>query len=94
MATSFFVACGSQRLLLRSLKRKGVDSVAETKKAPGKVGRFFREVRAELRKVSWPNRKELINNTVVVIVTVVLMAVIVSIFDLSLTALFSLFIKK
>lgn len=67
--------------------------MAETKKAPGKVGRFFREVRAELRKVSWPNRKELTNNTLVVIVTVVVMAAIVSIFDVSLTALFSLFLK-
>ena len=70
-----------------------MDFVAETKKAPGKVGRFFREVRAELRKVSWPNRKELTNNTLVVIVTVVLMAAIVSVFDVSLTALFSLFLK-
>ncbi|HAW69987.1 MAG TPA: preprotein translocase subunit SecE [Firmicutes bacterium] len=78
---------------MRLLKRKGVDFVAETKKAPGKVGRFFREVRAELRKVSWPNRKELTNNTLVVIVTVFVMAGIVSLFDVSLTALFSLFLR-
>jgi len=65
-----------------------------TGKAPGKVGRFFREVRAELRKVSWPNRKELTNHTLVVIVTVILMAAIVSIFDVSLTALFSLFLDR
>lgn len=35
------------------------------------VGKYFRGVRAELRKVSWPGRKELTTFTSVVLATVV-----------------------
>ncbi|MFN8125378.1 MAG: preprotein translocase subunit SecE [Candidatus Nanopelagicales bacterium] len=42
---------------------------------------FFREVIAELRKVIWPTRKELIAYTGVVIVFVVIMAAIVALMD-------------
>lgn len=65
----------------------------EAKKAPGKIGKFFREVRAELRKVSWPSRKELMNNTVAVIVTVVIFAAVISLFDLLLTFILSPLVK-
>jgi preprotein translocase subunit SecE len=32
-------------------------------------GQFLREVRSELKKVNWPNRHEVVNYTVVVLVT-------------------------
>ncbi len=35
-----------------------------------RVSRYLREVRQEIKKVSWPSRQELISSTVVVIVTV------------------------
>jgi preprotein translocase subunit SecE len=35
---------------------------------------FVREVLAEFRKVTWPNRQELVNSTVVVIVVTVVLA--------------------
>ena len=35
---------------------------------------FVREVLAEFRKVTWPNRQELINSTVVVITVTVVVA--------------------
>jgi preprotein translocase subunit SecE len=47
----------------------------------GRIGRFFREVVAELRKVIWPNRKELRNYTVVVVVFVAIMLSIVGLLD-------------
>lgn len=34
--------------------------------------KFLKGVRSELKKVNWPNRKELINNTVVVVISVAL----------------------
>jgi len=43
--------------------------------------RFFREVVAELRKVIWPTRKELISYTTVVIVFVSIMITIVWLLD-------------
>lgn len=36
-------------------------------------GEFAREVRAELRKVAWPGRDEVINSTIVVLIAVVLL---------------------
>ncbi len=51
---------------------------------PGRIrsiGVFYRQVVAELRKVIWPTRKELVTYTSVVLAFVVMMVVIVSIFD-------------
>lgn len=53
----------------------------------GRIGRFFREVVAELRKVIWPNRKELRNYTVVVVVFVAVMLTIVGLLDLGFARL-------
>jgi preprotein translocase subunit SecE len=50
----------------------------------GRIGRFFREVVAELRKVIWPSRRELRNYTVVVVVFVAVMLTIVGLLDLGL----------
>ena len=47
-----------------------------------KIINFIKESRAELRKVTWPNRKQLISSTVVVIITVALVAVFLGIVDL------------
>jgi preprotein translocase subunit SecE len=43
---------------------------------------FIKEARAELRKVTWPNRKQLISSTIVVIITVALVAVFLGVVDL------------
>ncbi len=39
-----------------------------------RVQEFVREVYAEFRKVTWPNRQELVNSTVVVIAVTVVLA--------------------
>nr|WP_239123712.1 preprotein translocase subunit SecE [Rhizocola hellebori] len=44
----------------------------------GRIGRFFREVIGELRKVIWPTRNELLTYTAVVVVFVAIMLTIVS----------------
>lgn len=49
-----------------------------------KVSGFFSEMFAELRKASWPSRKELVDSTVVVIVGLVLLAVFLALVDFSL----------
>jgi preprotein translocase subunit SecE len=53
------------------------------------ISRFFRSVSAELKKVNWPNRKELTTYTIVVIVTVLVVGLIIWIWDLSLSFLFN-----
>jgi preprotein translocase subunit SecE len=48
----------------------------------GRIGRFVREVVAELGKVIWPTRKELITYTTVVIVFVSVMVALVAGLDI------------
>jgi len=49
---------------------------------PSKLARFLREVVAELRKVIWPNRKQLVTYTIVVLVFVSFMVALVALLDL------------
>ncbi len=42
---------------------------------------FFKEFKAELKRVSWPTFKQLVNNTVAVLAIVILLAVIVFVLD-------------
>ena len=48
---------------------------------------FFKNVKGELKKVVWPTKKQLINNTVMVIALVLAFAVIVLGFDMILEKL-------
>ncbi len=53
---------------------------------------FASEVRAELKKVSWPTREELINYSIVVFITIVVLTAIIAGMDyLSGEAVFRLF---
>ena len=45
------------------------------------VVRYFREMKAELKKVTWPSRKTVIRNTIVVILVVLVLGVLIWIFD-------------
>ncbi len=53
-------------------------------KKPGlfsRIGRFFKDLRGESKKVVWPTRKQIINNTLIVIVFMIIASLIVSGFD-------------
>jgi preprotein translocase subunit SecE len=47
-----------------------------------KLIQFLKEVRLELKKVSWPNRKELVGSTTLVIVVSILAGLSLGIFDM------------
>lgn len=53
-----------------------------------KFGKFLKATRSELKKVIWPNRSELVNNTIIVIISVALVMfalwVLDSVFGLAL----------
>jgi len=55
-----------------------------------KLIKFLREVKLELKKVSWPDRKEISGSTSVVIVSVVIVAVYLGIVDTILQQLMML----
>ena len=73
--------------------QKEVKNVATVQSKPtlwNKITKFLREVRSEMRKVSWPNRKELITYTIVVLVTVVIVAAFTGLVDVIVTAVLNL----
>ncbi len=55
-----------------------------------KVTKFVREVRSEMRKVSWPNRQDLITYTIVVLVTVVIVAAFTGLVDVIISSVLNL----
>lgn len=59
--------------------------MAETntaKKNPFKaIAKYFREVKSEMKKVIWPSRKQVVNNTAVVIAAVVIIGIFIWVLD-------------
>ncbi len=67
-------------------------SVKQSRAYPGKkyvdiTAQFLREVRIELRKVTWPSRKQTIGSTVVVIVLVLIISAFLGVVDFGLSSL-------
>jgi preprotein translocase subunit SecE len=46
-----------------------------------RVGRFFKNMWSEMKKVSWPTSSKLFNNTLIVIAVIVIFAVIIFVLD-------------
>lgn len=46
-----------------------------------RIGKFFKDVFGELKKVTWPTRKELVSYTLTVLAFVAVMAIIVGVLD-------------
>ncbi|MCX7781360.1 MAG: preprotein translocase subunit SecE [Negativicutes bacterium] len=59
----------------------------------GRWKKFLREVKGELKKVSWPNRTELASYTGVVFVSVVVVAVVIWVIDASFNQILRAIIK-
>lgn len=55
-----------------------------------RAGQFLREVRAEARKIAWPNRRELTAYTAVVLVVVAATTVFIMLADLGISQLIRL----
>ena len=71
--------------------------MAEEKKAgffkriASSTTRFFKDLKGEMKKIVWPSKKQIINNTGVVIVFVIISAIAVGGLDFVLNALVRLF---
>lgn len=59
----------------------------EIKKENKNKKSFFKGLKAELKKVSWPTPKQLVNNTVAVITIVLITALIVFVLDFTFEAI-------
>lgn len=80
----------------KSEKKKDV----KADKKPGffaRIGKWFKELKSELKKVQWPTRKQTVNNTVIVIICCIIVGICIWLFDALagavITALLDLFGK-
>jgi len=58
------------------------------------IAKSFRETRAEVRKVTWPNRKELLQHTEVVVSSIILVGIVLWLSDFAFGKILNLFITK
>ena len=56
-------------------------SKAAVKNFGARVSKFFRDTKSELKKVVWPSKEDVKTNTVVVLVTVAIAAVVMILLD-------------
>ncbi|MBQ3463162.1 MAG: preprotein translocase subunit SecE [Clostridia bacterium] len=69
--------------------------MAETNLANGRkltfgerVKKFFKDTKAELKKVTWPTKEQLIHNTGVIIVFILIITAILSVLDFAFGRMF------
>lgn len=53
-----------------------------------RIVRFFKDVKAELKKVTWPTKKQAIKNTIVVLIFLVVIGLLVFLLDLLFQGVF------
>jgi len=46
-----------------------------------RIAKWLRELKSELKKVQWPTGKQTVNNTVIVIICVIVVGIFIWIFD-------------
>jgi preprotein translocase subunit SecE len=54
---------------------------------PGRLGQFLHDVRAEMKRVSWPSAKHVQNTTIITLIAVVFFAVYLFLVDMGMTYL-------
>jgi preprotein translocase subunit SecE len=80
------------------LQRKPSETMSSVVTSPkdsvlGKVTQFLREVKVELKKVTWPSRKQTIGSTAVVIALVMLISFFLGMVDLGLSNLIGIVLR-
>lgn len=69
-------------------KEKKTSDKSKNKK-PNRIVKWFKDLKSEFKKVVWPSRKKVFNNTFVVLVVLVIASVFVGGLDFGLLKLFS-----
>ena len=64
-------------------------SKAETEKKENRIVKYFREARAEMRKVTWPTRQEALHLTGIVLAVTVAMSIMLWVLDILVTGVMS-----
>jgi preprotein translocase subunit SecE len=70
-----------------------IKSLAGIKGITEKVIQFFREVRIEIKKISWPQRNETIASTSIVIIIVLVIGLFLGIVDVGLARIIKIILS-
>ena len=65
-----------------------VEVVQRTESFPARVTNFYNEVVAEMRKVTWPDREQLMDTTIKIIIFVLFIGAVLGVLDLLLQLIF------
>ena len=76
-------------MLKESKTKEKKTSDKSKKKKPNRIVKWFKDLKSEFKKVVWPSRKKVFNNTFVVLVVLVIASVFVGGLDFGLLKLFS-----
>lgn len=63
-------------------------------KKPSKIATFFRDLKSEFKRISWPTFKQTTKNTGIVIAFIVILGLFVVLVDLGFGKLFELILGK
>ena len=58
-----------------------------------KIFQFFKESRAELKKVVWPTKADVLSSIKVVIISTIIVAILLGLLDLGFSELFRLILR-
>jgi preprotein translocase subunit SecE len=78
--TSPDVTTGSGETMAQAAKAAKTTKVAKPN-VFAKLGRYLSDVRAEMRRVVWPSRKEVINSSGIVITTLIIFVLLILVYD-------------
>lgn len=76
--------------MAEQLEKKTPEKAKPAKKKDGflkKASRFFKDLRSEVKKVVWPSRKQVLNNTVVAFAVMGAVGVVIWVLDALLALL-------
>lgn len=77
----------------KKAKQAAAMKAAAAKKPKKSPIQYFKEVRSEFKKVSWPSRKQVFNNTVVVLVSIVVSGIAIWALDFLFTSVWNLMLS-
>jgi preprotein translocase subunit SecE len=83
---------GDKQKQMAARKKAAEKKKAEKKGAWTTIKQFYKDVIIEMKKVIWPSRAEVINYTLVVLITVAIVSTFILVLDLILSRLLHLII--
>lgn len=76
---------------IETKQEKAKAKTKDKKSGPfSKIVRYFKDLKSEFKKIVWPSKKQIINNTLVVIVCMAVVALIIWLLDWAFISLLSL----